>query len=53
MDGLEATQAIRNSRMKQPVLIAMTANAMQEDKDACLRLGMKITYQNRFILKTC
>jgi signal transduction histidine kinase/CheY-like chemotaxis protein len=40
MDGLEATQAIRNSRMRQPVIIAMTANAMQEDKDECLRLGM-------------
>lgn len=40
MDGLEATQAIRKSRMKQPVIIAMTANAMQEDKDECLRLGM-------------
>ena len=40
MDGLEATQAIRNSSMKQPVIIAMTANAMQEDKDECLRLGM-------------
>lgn len=40
MDGLEATQAIRNMQMKQPVIIAMTANAMQEDKEQCLRAGM-------------
>ena len=40
MDGLEATIAIRNSDIKQPVIIAMTANAMQEDKDECLKIGM-------------
>lgn len=40
MDGLEATLAIRNFQIKQPVIIAMTANAMQEDKDECLRIGM-------------
>lgn len=40
MDGLEATQMIRNNMEKQPVIIAMTANAMQEDKDLCLNIGM-------------
>ena len=40
MDGLEATIAIRNSDIEQPVIIAMTANAMQEDKDECLKIGM-------------
>lgn len=40
MDGLEATIAVRSSDIKQPVIIAMTANAMQEDKDECLRIGM-------------
>lgn len=40
MDGLEATLAIRRSNMRQPYIIAMTANAMQEDKDECLRIGM-------------
>ncbi|MEO6522029.1 MAG: response regulator [Mucilaginibacter sp.] len=40
MDGLEATQMIRNSKMKQPVIIAMTANAMPEDKEDCLKAGM-------------
>lgn len=40
MDGLEATQAVRNCTISQPVIIAMTANAMQEDKEECLRIGM-------------
>jgi len=40
MDGLEATQMIRNSKIKQPVIIAMTANAMPEDKEDCLKAGM-------------
>lgn len=40
MDGLEATTAVRNSDVRQPVIIAMTANAMQEDKEECLRIGM-------------
>lgn len=40
MDGLEATVAVRNSAIRQPIIIAMTANAMQEDKNECLRVGM-------------
>ena len=41
MDGLEATRIIRRQeRNIQPVIIAMTANAMKEDKDECLRAGM-------------
>ncbi len=41
MDGLEATQIIRKSvKRQQPVIIAMTANAMQEDKEECLQAGM-------------
>jgi len=40
MDGLEATQMIRQNMDKQPIIIAMTANAMQEDKDLCLNIGM-------------
>lgn len=49
MDGLEATRAIRDQEERQcragndlsrlPV-IAMTANAMQEDRDRCLASGM-------------
>lgn len=41
MDGLEATQALRKlDGFKQPIIIAMTANAMKEDKDKCLEAGM-------------
>ncbi len=40
MDGLEATRIIRESTNTQPAIIAMTANAMKEDKDACLAAGM-------------
>jgi CheY-like chemotaxis protein len=40
MDGLEATQAIRQMAIVQPYIIAMTANAMSNDKDECLKIGM-------------
>ncbi|NEW83462.1 MAG: response regulator, partial [Mariniphaga sp.] len=40
MDGLEATQAIRQMAIVQPYIIAMTANAMSKDKDECLKIGM-------------
>ena len=40
MDGLEATRIIRNGNGPQPVIIAMTANAMVGDKDECLAEGM-------------
>jgi CheY-like chemotaxis protein/two-component sensor histidine kinase len=40
MDGLEATQYIRTHMTEQPVIIAMTANAMSEDREICLKAGM-------------
>jgi CheY-like chemotaxis protein len=40
IDGLEATLAIRNSAWAQPFIIAMTANAMSEDKEICIKAGM-------------
>ena len=40
MDGLEATRFIRENMEHQPVIIAMTANAMPEDKELCLKTGM-------------
>ncbi len=40
MDGLEATKLIRGSQSRQPVIIALTANAMQGDREECLKAGM-------------
>lgn len=40
MDGLEATKRIRLDNIHQPVIVAMTANAMPEDRGACLAAGM-------------
>jgi GAF domain-containing protein/CheY-like chemotaxis protein/tetratricopeptide (TPR) repeat protein len=42
MDGLEATRKIcaRWSKEQRPRIIAMTANAMQGDRDMCLAAGM-------------
>jgi signal transduction histidine kinase/CheY-like chemotaxis protein/ligand-binding sensor domain-containing protein len=40
MDGLEATRRIRKSGGQQPVIIAMTANAMQGDREVCMQAGM-------------
>ena len=40
MDGLEATRVIRQQSNHQPVIIAVTANAMQDDKEACTEAGM-------------
>jgi signal transduction histidine kinase/CheY-like chemotaxis protein len=40
MDGLEATGKIRELNIKQPYIVAMTANAMREDKEICLQSGM-------------
>jgi len=40
MDGLEATKMIRLCNDKQPVIIAMTANVMHGDRQACIQAGM-------------
>jgi CheY-like chemotaxis protein len=40
MDGLEATKIIRSNTCIQPLIIAMTANAMQGDREECITAGM-------------
>ena len=40
MDGYEATHAIRQMDIKQPYIIAMTANVMASDREECLKNGM-------------
>jgi len=42
MDGLEATRLIcsRMSPSERPYIVAMTANAMKEDRELCLSAGM-------------
>lgn len=51
MDGLEATGHIRKQDVKQPYIVAMTANAMAEDKEICLRAGMDDTCRNPCVWK--
>jgi two-component system, sensor histidine kinase and response regulator len=40
MDGLEATRMVRLCLEKQPVIIAMTANALDGDQNNCIQAGM-------------
>jgi signal transduction histidine kinase/DNA-binding response OmpR family regulator len=40
MDGLEATRNIRKLDIQQPYIIAMTANALSEDREICISNGM-------------
>lgn len=41
MDGIEATRAIRKMDLdKQPLIVALTANAMNENRQKCLDAGM-------------
>ncbi|WP_017294418.1 response regulator [Geminocystis herdmanii] len=40
MDGITATQKIRQSSTKQPIIIAVTANILEEDRQKCFDAGM-------------
>jgi CheY-like chemotaxis protein len=41
LDGLETTRRIRAiDNIDQPYIVAMTANAMPEDRDECYAAGM-------------
>ncbi|MDP2514327.1 response regulator [Photobacterium damselae subsp. piscicida] len=51
MGGIEATQAIRNmSSIEQPIIIALTANVLPEEKENCFRAGMN-DYLSKPIVK--
>jgi CheY-like chemotaxis protein len=40
IDGLEAARLIRKIYGFKPMILAMTANALAEDKDNCFKAGM-------------
>jgi len=40
MDGLEATRIIRQLYGERPLIVAVTANAMSEDRENCMAAGM-------------
>ncbi|MEN9273845.1 MAG: ATP-binding protein [Gloeomargarita sp. DG02_4_bins_56] len=40
LDGYETSRRIRQSAMPQPVIIALTAHVMKDDRDKCLAAGM-------------
>jgi signal transduction histidine kinase/ligand-binding sensor domain-containing protein/DNA-binding response OmpR family regulator len=40
MDGLTAAREIRRMKIKQPVIVAMTAEAQESDRQECLAAGM-------------
>ena len=47
MDGITATQAIMTDFPHKPWIIALTANALQGDRDICLKAGMQDYVSNK------
>lgn len=40
MDGFQATTALRQRPGRQPFIVAMTAGALEEERQKCLSAGM-------------
>ena len=40
MDGLEASRQIRSLNQRQPIIVAVTANALVGERERCLKAGM-------------
>ena len=52
LDGLETTRIIRKmDNVDQPYIIAMTANAMPEDREECFAAGMDNYVSKQVILE--
>jgi|GEM_PF-2951578 len=51
MDGLTATQIIRRSCKYRPWIVAMTANVLPEDRQACFEAGMNDYLSKPFKVK--
>lgn len=50
MDGYHATKFIRQNFDRQPIIIAMTANALSGDKELCIQAGMNDYISKPFVL---
>jgi CheY-like chemotaxis protein len=53
MGGIETTEIIRglDSKKSEIIIIALTANVMQEDKEKCFEVGMNDFIKKPFSLK--
>ncbi|BAQ63680.1 PAS domain S-box protein [Geminocystis sp. NIES-3709] len=51
MDGLTATKIIRESSQSQPYIIALTANALEGDRQICLNAGMNDYISKPIVIK--
>ena len=40
VDGFEATRQIRRSQLKQPVIVALSADVLDDVRERCLKVGM-------------
>lgn len=52
MDGLEATRQIRKSIFPRPVIVAVTAAVLEEERKACTDAGMDMSVPPRAALAT-